>query len=200
MEFLRHALITLILLVAVPIAAAAFLVFTGRIDVAADREHSRAVAWLLETARERAVANQAGRVKVRLPDLTDEERLHGAVVGFEEMCARCHAPPHGGTSALARGLNPPPPDLTRAAVIRGADELFWVTRHGIRMTGMPAWGPTHVDDELWPVIALITRFPEFAEGDYATLLAAAREAGAEHVHDHEPDHGHNHDRDHDHSH
>ena len=52
-------------------------------------------------------------------------------------------------------------------------ELFWVTKHGIRMTGMPAWGATHDDDALWPVVAFMTALPQLDGVGYKTLLEKA---------------------------
>jgi mono/diheme cytochrome c family protein len=168
------------------VAGGIALIYTGAYPVGADEEHWPLTNRLLETARERSVMRAARAVDVRLPRL-DEEALLAAVAGFEDMCAGCHAPPGQDPTALARGLNPPAPDLAVAAVRRSPAELFWVTRHGLRMTGMPAWGVTHADDELWPQVALILRFPEFGEGEYARLLAAAQAAGIDHVHDHTHD-------------
>jgi mono/diheme cytochrome c family protein len=181
----------------VAVAGPAAWVYSGRVQVAADVEHHALTHWLLETARERAVARAARRVQERLPALGKDQLLE-AVAGFEDMCAGCHVPPGRAASALARGLNPAAPDLVRAARERTGAELFWVTRHGIRMTGMPAWGITHSDNELWPLVALILRFPEFGAGEYERLLEEAKAAGIEHDHDH--DHGHHHEHDHGHDH
>jgi hypothetical protein len=193
----------LIALFLLAIAAGVAVIYTGVGTVGADDDHSPLTHRLLETVRERSVARAARSVEVRLPRL-DEAALLSAVAGFDDMCAGCHAPPGHSPTALARGLNPPATDLTIAAGERTAAELFWVTRHGIRMTGMPAWGVTHSDDELWPLVALILRFPELGEGEYAGLLATAQAAGVGHGHDHgdepAPDQHHDHDHDHDHGH
>jgi len=52
-------------------------------------------------------------------------------------------------------------------------ELFWVTKNGIKMTGMPAWGATHDDDAIWPVVAFMTKLPELNAGQYQELLDSA---------------------------
>jgi hypothetical protein len=191
-------LIAAILLV---MAGGIALIYTGVYPVGADEEHWPLTHRLLETARERSVMRAARTVEVRLPRL-DEDALLSAVAGFEDMCAGCHTPPGRSPTVLARGLNPPAPDLAIAARERTAAELYWVTRHGIRRTGMPAWGVTHSDDELWPLVALILRFPELGEGEYERLLAAAQAAGIghDHDHDHDQEQDHNHDHDHDHRH
>ena len=173
---------------------------TGRMDVAATGEHGPMSSRILQGTREAAVQRGARQIDGQLPDLNDPDALLEAVAGFEDMCAACHTPPGGSPTALARGLNPQATDLAWAGANRSPAELFWVTRNGIRMTGMPAWGPTHSDAELWPLVALITRFPEFTDTEYGNLLTAAREAGVEHVHDHGHDHhdnGHRHEHDRD---
>jgi mono/diheme cytochrome c family protein len=166
--------------------------YSGLQDVSADAGHLGLTGWWLETVRGQSVARAARGVEVRLPEPMTEALVYEAVTAYEDMCARCHAPPGREPTVLARGLNPNPPDLARAARGHPPEELFWVTRHGIRMTGMPAWGVTHSDDELWRLIALVLRFPEMTGNDYEALLAAARDAGIEHHH------GHDHERDHHH--
>lgn len=93
---------------------------------------------------------------------------------------------------LGRAHPPRPPDPARTAAMRSAGELFSVVRQGIRMTVMPAWGPTHRDDELGAIVALVARFSGFEEGESPRLLTAARDAGLQHAHDHEHDPVHAH--------
>ncbi|MCC5863799.1 MAG: cytochrome c [Wenzhouxiangella sp.] len=179
----------------------AFQAFSGRMDVSATGEHGTLSARLLQGTREAAVRRASREEATQLPDLNDQDILFEAIVGYQGMCAACHTPPGGSPTAMSRGLNPPATDLAWAGANRSPEELFWVTKHGIRMTAMPAWGPTHSDAELWPIVALITRFPDFAEADYGNLLEAAQEAGVEHHHHHDDhDHGHEHEHEHQHHH
>jgi hypothetical protein len=195
-----------VVLIALTMLGATVYIYSGIQSVAADGEHRALTQWLLQTVRERSVARRARGVEPGMPAQMDVHLLHTAIIAFEDMCAACHAPPGRGSSALARGLNPPASDLVAAARQRSPAELFWVTRHGVRMTGMPAWGKTHTDAELWPLVALITRFPDLEPDEYSRLLDDARAAGVTHDHGdsevHEPDdeesrHHHDH---HDHHH
>jgi len=190
---LIKTLLILIGLAALLIAGfCAYQAATGSMDVSATGERSTLTTQLLQGSREAAVRRGARDVTVQIPDLNDQDVLYEAVVGFQDMCAACHTPPGGSPTALARGLNPQPTELAWAGAKRSSAELFWVTKHGIRMTGMPAWGPTHFDAELWPIVALISRFPDFTDTDFGNLLMAAQEAGVEHVHDHDQHHDHSH--------
>jgi hypothetical protein len=199
MKFIKILLILIGLAALLVGGFCAFQAATGRMDVAATGEHVSLSSRILQGTREAAVQRGARQVDDKqLPDLNDPDTLLEAVAGFEDMCAACHTPPGGSPTAVARGLNPQATDLAWAGANRAPAELFWTTKHGIRMTGMPAWGPTHADEELWPVVALITRFPSFEEEDYGNLLQAAREAGVEHHHHNGEDHGGGHDHDHGH--
>jgi len=179
-----------LLLVAAAVLATGIVIYGGFIRVGADIEHRPLSQWLLQTVRERAVARAARKVEVKLPRRLEGDALLASIASFDDMCASCHTPPGRTPGLLARGLNPPAPDLARAAEERSPAELFWVMRHGIRMTGMPAWGRTHADEELWALVALIRRLPEMDGKTYEVLLDAAREAGLGHEHDHNGDGGH----------
>ena len=76
------------------------------------------------------------------------------------MCVTCHGAPGVDASEAGEGLNPPAPDLTTGKVQKRTDgELFWLVQGGIRMTGMPAFGPTHKDEEIWKIVAFLRRLP-----------------------------------------
>jgi len=72
---------------------------------------------------------------------------------------------------IAHGLNPQPPDLKRISTLYTPPELFWILKHGIRMTGMPSWGD-HSDDELWATVGFLEKLPDMTEQDYAKLVMA----------------------------
>lgn len=191
MSFIKHAIVTLFLFAVIGIAVSSWIVMGGRFDVAASAQHPQPIHDLIHQTRVNAVSRQVRDLEAPPVDLTDDAILFEAIVGFQSMCADCHHPPGGQPSALARGLNPPPANLSESARKRSVEELFWVTKHGIRMSGMPAWGPSHSDAELWPIAVLITHFPDFAESEFEQLLKAAREAGVEHHH-HDDDDDHDH--------
>ena len=50
-----------------------------------------------------------------------------------------------------------------------AQEIFWVINHGVKDTGMPAFGPTHDDRAMWSMTAFIKALPNLSAADYATL-------------------------------
>jgi mono/diheme cytochrome c family protein len=73
---------------------------------------------------------------------------------------------------MSRGLYPRAPELRRRSTLTPAEE-FWVVKHGIKMTGMPAWGVTHDDEILWDVVAFLRKMPELTAEEYQALVKTA---------------------------
>lgn len=153
-------------------------IYSGVYNAAATDEHWPATHWLLHVAKERSIALRAG--DVRVPALGGRERLLAGADAYEQMCAHCHTPPGGDETPVARGLYPAPPDMAHAAEEYSAAELFWIIKHGIKASGMPAWGPSHGDEELWPIVAFVQRLPKLDAEDYRRLVAEARAEGIGH--------------------
>ena len=80
---------------------------------------------------------------------------------------------------IAHGLYPPPPDLANTVPLYSPAELFWIVKHGIKMTGMPAWSD-HSDEEIWATVGFIEKLPGMSEQDYASLLMASMLHGRGH--------------------
>jgi cytochrome c553 len=74
---------------------------------------------------------------------------------------------------------PPPPDLADAAVKWNDRELFWIVKHGIKYTGMPAWVSQHRDDEVWAVVAFLKRLPALDARGYQTLALGGLQVAAQ---------------------
>lgn len=167
-------------------------VHSGLVDVSATSSHSGLVTWILSTTSDASIRRRAQSIDV--PDLSDESLAQAGVNDFEAMCVGCHGAPGKAAAAIGQGLNPPAPDLAESARRLTPAELFQVTKHGIRMTGMPAWGATHDDASIWPVVAFMTRLPELDADGYRAFLAGA--AGMGHhgddngagAHDHAAEH------------
>ena len=111
-----------------------------------------------------SVKRQARNVKV--PELDDPEKVHLGLKDFQEMCVTCHGAPGTPESEINKGLYPKAPNLAEAAKDWTPAELYVITKHGIKMSGMPAWGPTHSEDELWALVAFLKLFPTMPTEEY----------------------------------
>lgn len=74
---------------------------------------------------------------------------------YEEHCALCHGGAKAKLSPLRDKFSPPSPQLIDKIPHDDDAWLFWVTKHGVRMTAMPAWDGLLSDDEIWKVVAFI---------------------------------------------
>ncbi|HEX5757983.1 MAG TPA: cytochrome c [Thermoanaerobaculia bacterium] len=171
MKTLLTAAALLALLAAIALGA----LYGGAYDVAATSPETGVVAWALETAQERSVARRARAVEV--PPLDRPELRAVGLIHYHEMCVTCHGAPGVPASEIGAGLNPFPPELAEEAEEYGPAELFWMVKNGIKMTGMPAFGPTHTDEELWAIVAFVESLPEMSGADYAAAVRAAGLAG-----------------------
>ena len=141
---------------------------SGTYNVAAVEPHSEAMNWLLATVRDRSVANHSQQIHP--PSLQDQALVQAGLQEYHSMCFTCHAAPGHEASAIGKGLNPKPPKLeARGTQARSDAELYWIIKNGIRMTGMPAFGPTHNEKELWAIVAFIRRLPEMQAEDYRVV-------------------------------
>jgi mono/diheme cytochrome c family protein len=170
---------------------ASVLVHMGSFDVAADKPHSQPVFWLMDTVRERSVAIRAAGITVP-GDLADAKRIASGAAQYDEMCSLCHLAPGMKRTEISRGLYPRAPELRRKNELTPAEQ-FWVVKHGLKMTGMPAWGVTHNDELLWDVVAFLQKLPELTADQYQTLVKSAPKSHDEMMEGMKMDGGHGHD-------
>jgi mono/diheme cytochrome c family protein len=147
---------------------AAAILYTGVYDVAATDAHWPITQRLLDFGRRHSVATHAQGIKPPA-NLDNPDRLALGVSHFAAHCAMCHGAPGVPKDDIAQGMYPSPPDLAIASQQYTDAQLFWILRHGIKMTGMPAW-PDHSDDDLWAIVAFLKKLPGMSESDYAKLI------------------------------
>jgi mono/diheme cytochrome c family protein len=52
------------------------------------------------------------------------------------------------------------------------EELFWVVKNGIEMTGMPSFGMTGVpDQEIWTIVAFLKKLESVSDEDFKAWSA-----------------------------
>ncbi|HCA26098.1 MAG TPA: cytochrome C class I protein [Betaproteobacteria bacterium] len=172
------------------IAAALLVIYSGVVNVAATAPHAAATRWVLHTAMRASVRRHAENVKA--PSLTDPLMIQTGMRHYREMCIACHGAPGVEPGEIARGLAPAPPDLAKSVRHWSAPQLFWIIKHGVNMTGMPAWGPTHSDDALWAMVAFLERLPRLSPADYQRMVNAVRDLPSVENDDHSHRQGHGH--------
>ena len=158
-------------------------IYSGSYNVAATSEDPGIVRWVLMTAREESIEHRAEKITPPADSvLNDPETARTGFEHYDEMCVVCHGAPGVEAGEARAGLNPKPPLLAETKEDLPPGEVFWVVKHGIKMTGMPAWGPTHSDDVIWALVAFVDKLPGLSPEDYHALRQQMRDHGGDEHH------------------
>ena len=169
----------IVTVVVVIILGGAILVWSGIYNVAADVPHYRLTFWLLDEARECSVAFHSKGIVP--PSLKGQKLVAVGFPHYHEMCRLCHGAPGLPRLEFAEGLYPSPPSLVSDDVQRdlGNGELFWIVKNGLKMTGMPSFGKTHTEEQLWGIVAFLRRLPDLTPEEYGTMANNAMGTGGD---------------------
>jgi mono/diheme cytochrome c family protein len=163
-----------------------FFVWFGAFNVAATEQHSELTLWLISLVRDRSIAMRATASPTE-PALTDPQLIKAGFRSYHTMCSTCHSTPGRKSSPIRQGLNPKPPRLYSKQVQRRSNaELYWIIEHGMRMTGMPAFGPTHNSEKIWGLVAFVRQLPQLSPQQYQAMVKA--EGLSEEMSDADEDH------------
>jgi len=158
-----------VLLVLAGIGAGAFIGL-GIYNVAADDPHWPITYRVMETLRSRSISSRADDIQV--PALDDEALVRSGAGNFDSMCVGCHLSPGASDTELSLGLYPTPPTWSELGLV-DPREAFWVVKHGVKMSGMPAWGKSMDDKYIWGMVALMQQFPKMTAERYQELVAGS---------------------------
>ena len=166
-------------------AIALIVVLTGSYNVAATDRHSPIVGWALTTTMKNSVESRARGAEG--PEAFTAEMITAGAGEYKAMCSRCHGGVGESRQEWAGTMRPKPPALAQVADDWTPEEVFWLVKNGVKMTGMPAFGPTHDDETIWTIAAFVKALPDMSAEQYAAYDDTHGEEGA---HDHEHASGH----------
>ncbi|HEY3043657.1 MAG TPA: c-type cytochrome [Vicinamibacterales bacterium] len=137
------------------------VVAVWRLKGLSTREQPTATERVLARATRRLAIPRDGRKAVNpvsfSPEVWAESRAH-----FADHCASCHANDGSGQTEIGQRLYPKAPDMRLEETQELTDgELYWIIENGIRLTGMPSWGPGGGGDlDTWKLVHFIRRLKE----------------------------------------
>jgi mono/diheme cytochrome c family protein len=172
-RFLKFLLIVLMVLAGL----GAVFIYTGVYNIGADAPHSRLAFGILEQLRDRSIVSHSSGIAVPR-DLSDPKRIAAGAGLYQEMCTGCHLAPGMEKTEMAQGLYPAAPELARGNDLSPAEQ-FWVIKHGVKLSAMPAWGKTHEDQLIWDMVAFIRQMPKLSPEQYKATVASAPESHEE---------------------
>jgi mono/diheme cytochrome c family protein len=167
--------------VVVTLAIPAAIVWLGLVDMSAAEKPG----WLERTIGEEAFEGWLERTAPATanPLGADAAVLREGLEHYRENCVVCHAAPDVQRSEIAKGLHPGAPSLWKKGTQSMTDgQIFWAIRQGVAMTGMPAFGKTHSDDDVWRIVAFVRHLNDLAPAEKKALAGAATEEEQHHHH------------------
>lgn len=144
-------------------------IWFGLFNISAKDKHWDITTELLEFVRERSIEVRAKNIQV--PDLSNTEMISNGAKNFDAMCSQCHLAPAMEPTELNLGLYPKPPVFYKEKHNdHDAKNTFWVIKNGLKMTGMPAWGDFHTDEQIWEMVAFMKKINGMSKAQYQALV------------------------------
>ena len=166
MRYIKTALFLLLIF----ILGAGVFIGSGIYNPGADSPHWKITYALMQAARERSIEHHAAAITAPA-NLDDPELILKGAGQYAAMCTGCHLAPGMKDSELRPGLYPQPPKLSDASI--DPREAFWVIKHGLKMSAMPAWGMSHDDATIWSMVAFLQKLPGMSPEQYKAIVAKA---------------------------
>jgi len=149
------------------------VLWLGLIQISASSGHWGVTDWVLHTVMRQSVKFHAPAKEP--PPLDDPALVRRGAGHYESGCAACHGSPARSRGAAVMQMTPHPPDLADRIDDWRPAELFWIVKHGVKFTGMPAWPTQARDDEVWAMVAFLQAMPEMNARDYRRLAFGPEE-------------------------
>ena len=158
----------LLLLPALGALCAGIVLTAGLVDFSAATPAGRLEERVATFALNRSIERHAP--KVANPLARSPAAVAAGLALFRTHCVACHGAPGVDPTEAGASLNPPAPGLTLARVQARSDgQLKWIVSNGIRMTGMPAFGASRSEEEVWQLVAALRRLPQLSRQERQML-------------------------------
>jgi cytochrome c553 len=146
----------------------ALVAVSGIIPMKASAGHWWLTERFLKFAQRRSVATHS--LGTKAPTQWEPWQVLKGAGAFENGCRPCHGSPDLKNPAIAGAMLPKPPDLSLRIEGRDTEELFFIVKHGLKFTGMPAWPSLDRDDEVWAIVAFLRTLPGLDSVSYRRLV------------------------------
>lgn len=171
---LGHLLMAALVLLVLGVFGGLFVMISGILPIKASSGHWRVTAALLDFAKRRSVKTHT--LGMTVPPLEDRALVLKGAGQYDFACEPCHGSPAVQQPRIAHHMTPRPPELRTAGLTYQPEELFYIVKHGIKFTGMPAWPAHQRDDEVWGMVAFLRTLPDLDAAGYDELTGVLKAA------------------------
>ena len=152
---MKKIILTIIATLAVLGLAFFIYIKSGAYDISQIDHHNKLTKWVIRTTKHNSIDKRMESVVVPA-NLGDSSVIIEGFHHYQSMCVMCHGAPGLRPEEMALGLYPEPPLIYKHKKEEDPKEFFWIIKNGIKMTSMPAYGPTHADERIWALTAFVT--------------------------------------------
>lgn len=153
---------------------AAVLLLSGAYSTAATTQHFKITHRLLDAGLRFSVRAHAHGIQP--PALDQPGMLERGAACYQTHCVQCHGGPGIAPHEEGRGMLPIASNLAQSAREWPPEWLYYVTKKGVRMSGMPAWEYRMSEQGLWSTVALLTHLPFMTRAEFDELSARAAQS------------------------
>lgn len=166
---MKKIVLSVVLTFVVIIGAMLIYIYSGSYNVSQLVPHNSLTKWAISTTMHHSIDKRLKGIEV--PLMNDSAMLAEGFVHYNEMCVTCHGGPGVSPDELAKGLYPQPPKFYKSTDMPDTAEAFWIIKNGIKMTSMPAYGPTHSDEKIWAMTDfLLTKLNKMSPEEYQSWV------------------------------
>lgn len=165
---IKRAAWTIAAFLAVVGLGGALTVIGGLVPIKASSGHWPITAAFLNFTMRRSVIMHS--LGIETPALEDRALVLKGAGHYEVGCSPCHGSPALRQPIIALAMTPHPPELSKEIPKWRARELFYIVKHGVKFTGMPAWPAQERDDEVWAMVAFLRALPKLGADEYRRLI------------------------------
>jgi mono/diheme cytochrome c family protein len=164
-SYQKSALVLVGALLVLALGGVAFI-GSGVYNIGADDHHTKIVLAIIGQLRDRSISVRSKSIEAHYVE--DPQLIALGAQRYAMLCVGCHLAPGFTKSDVRQGLYPHPPNLAQEE-LQEARRAFWIVKHGIKMSAMPAWGKTLDDETIWNVVAFVRKMPDMTPETYQQL-------------------------------
>jgi cytochrome c553 len=164
----RGAVFAVVGLLVAALLGGLLIAVSGVVPIAASSGHWPITEWFLQFAKRRSISTHS--LGIDVPPLDDPDLILKGATHYEIGCRPCHGSPGLPLPRIPASMLPHPPDLRERIRDAKPSELFYVVKHGLKFTGMPAWPASQREDEVWAVVAFLRELTRLDQTEYRRLV------------------------------
>jgi thiosulfate dehydrogenase len=156
-KFIGGIIFTLVVGAIIALCVAHFGLVNMRADTAIPSYERKLAGGAMDAYVERHAPKQQSPVPVNNQNLIEGVQL------YKQHCAVCHGGPADPISQIGTAFYPHVPQFLKRAPDMPDYQNFYITKYGIRWTGMPGWEKVMSDEQIWKIMGFLSKMDKIDE-------------------------------------